>query len=191
MRVLRCAAVCAALAVPLLCGGAEPAKASRSGGKPHAAVNLRAGPAVTKELFDQIAAKDKALFAAVFDTCDIDVLKQLVADDFEFYHDKDGLSETSGAKFVADVAEHCERIRKGVDFRARRELVAGSLGVYPLNKYGAVETGRHDFYAIEDGKPDRKTESAQFLHIWRNVDGDWKLARVVSYDHQLAQPGAP
>ena len=190
MTMFRAATLCAAIALPLLCGGAEPAKSEakppQSGGKPHAAVNLRAGPAVTKELFDEIAAKDKALFAAAFDTCDLDVLKQLVADDFEFYHDKNGLMETSGAKFVDDIGQHCERVRHGVDFRSRRELVPGSLGVYPLNNYGAVETGRHDFYAIEDGKPDRKTESGQFLHIWKKVDGDWKLARVVSYDHQLA-----
>lgn len=184
MMNLRRVILAGAMALPLLGSAAEPAKADA---KPHAAVNLRAGPAATKELFDQIAAKDKALFDAVFGSCDLAVLKDLVADDFEFYHDKDGLSETSGAKFIDDVAQHCERIKQGVDFRARRELVAGSLGVFPLNNYGAVETGRHNFYAIEDGKPDRMTESAQFLHVWKNVDGHWKLARVVSYDHKLAR----
>jgi len=176
----------AALALSGACLGAEPGKA---GEKPHAPVNLRAGPAQSQEMFDQIAASDKALFDVVFGSCDLEVLKGLVADDFEFYHDKDGLSETSGAKFIADVAAHCERLKQGTDFRARRELVAGSLAVYPLNKYGAVETGRHNFYAIEDGKPDRMTESAQFLHIWKNVDGKWKLTRVVSYDHKLAPEG--
>ena len=169
---------------PLGCIAAEPAPAPAP--KPHAAVNLRAGPAQSKELFDAIAAKDKALFDIVFGSCDVAALKGLIADDFEFYHDKDGLSETSGAKFIDDIAKHCERIEKGVDFRARRELVEGSLGVYPLNNYGAVETGRHNFYAIEDGKPDRMTESAQFLQVWKNDNGQWKLARVVSYDHQLA-----
>jgi len=73
-----------------------------------------------------------------------------------------------------------------MDFRARRQLVPGTLAVYTLNNYGAVETGRHDFYALEDGRPERKTESAQFLHIWKNEDGQWKLTRVVSFDHKLA-----
>ena len=182
--IFRMAATLAALTASVLCVGAEPAKTSA---KPHAAVNLRAGPAQSQALFDEIAAADKALFGAVFGTCDVKALHELVADDFEFYHDKDGLSETSGAQFVDDVAKHCERIEKGVDFRARRELVKGSMAVYPLNNYGAVETGRHDFYAIEEGKPDRLTESAQFLHLWKK-DGDrWKLTRVVSYDHKLAQ----
>jgi ketosteroid isomerase-like protein len=178
------AAALAALTASVLCAGAEPP--AKAGAKPQAPVNLRAGPAASQALFDEIAAADKALFDAVFNTCDVKTLHELVADDFEFYHDKDGLNETSGAHFIDDIAKHCERIEKGVDFRARRELVKGSMAVYPLNNYGAVETGRHDFYAIETGKPDRMTESAQFLHLWKK-DGDrWKLTRVVSYDHKLA-----
>jgi len=184
MKGTRTVVVLAALAASTVCFAAEPAGGDN---KPHAAVNLRAGPAQSQALFDEIAAADKALFDAVFNTCDVKALRELVADDFEFYHDKDGLSETTGAKFVDDVAKHCERIEKGVDFRARRDLVKGSMAVYPLNNYGAVETGRHDFYAIEAGKPDRMTESAQFLHLWKK-DGDrWKLTRVVSYDHKLAR----
>lgn len=160
----------------------------RAGEQAHASapVHLTAGPTATQELFDAIAAKDAAVFDAVFNTCDLDALKQLVADNFEFYHDKGGLNETSGKQFVDDIAKHCERVKQGVDFRARRQLVPGTLAVYPLNNYGAVETGRHDFYAIADGKPDRMTESGQFLHIWKNDNGQWKLARVVSYDHKLA-----
>jgi len=184
MRGTRTVGVLASRAASVVCFAAEPAVGDK---KPHAQVNLRAGPAATQALFDEIAAADKALFGAVFDTCDVKALRELVADDFEFYHDKDGLNETSGAHFVDDVAKHCERIEKGVDFRARRELVKGSLAVYPLNKYGAVETGRHDFYAIETGKPDRMTESAQFLHLWKKEGDRWKLTRVVSYDHKLAQ----
>jgi len=160
-----------------------------SAGKPQAEsnVHLRAGPAPSKELFDAIAERDHALFAAVFDTCDADALKPMVAENFEFYHDKDGLNETSGAHFIEDIRQHCERVGKGIDFRARREIVPGTLAVYPLNNFGAVETGVHDFYALEPGKPERKTESGRFLHIWQKVDGAWKITRVVSYDHRLAQ----
>lgn len=183
-KYTRTVTVLAALVASIVSFAAEPAGGDQ---KPHAAVNLRAGPAATQALFDEIAAADKALFDAVFNTCDVKALRELVADDFEFYHDKDGLNETSGAHFVDDIAKHCERIEKGVDFRARRELVKGSMAVYPLNNYGAVETGRHDFYAIEAGKPDRLTESAQFLQLWKKEGDRWKLTRVVSYDHRLAQ----
>ena len=163
-------------------GGAEDKAA------PEAPIHLRAGPNATTQLVDEIAAQDRALFAAVFDACDADKLRPLVADDLEFFHDKDGLSETSGAHFVEDIRQHCARVRSGVDFRARRELVPGTLAVYPLNNYGAVETGVHRFYAIVEGKPDRLTETSQFMNIWKNDNGTWKLARVISYAHTLAEP---
>jgi len=174
-----------------LCCAADEAKVKPGSAQPATGSNihLRAGPQGSKELFDAIAAKDRQLFAVVFDTCDAAAARKMVVDDFEFFHDKDGLSETSGAKFAEDIGQHCERIKTGVDFRARRELVEGSMAVYPLNNYGAVETGRHRFYAIADGKPDQLTETAQFLHVWKNDQGEWKLARVVSYDHQLAETG--
>jgi len=183
--MIRTLILAALLAVIFYCASAGSVSADEKKAHASAPVNLRAGPAATQELTDAITAKDAALFDAVFNTCDTAALQQLVADNFEFYHDKDGLNETSGAHFVEDVAKHCERIKQGVDFRARRQLIPGTLAVYPLNNYGAVETGRHNFYALEDGKPERMTESAQFLHIWKNDAGQWKLARVVSFDHKL------
>ena len=177
------------LIVPILlaCGIALAAETEPQ--QKQAAVHLRAGPKATSKLFNEIAAADQEVFAAAFDTCDADKLRPLVTDDLEFFHDKDGLSETSGEKFVADIRGHCERIKTGVDFRARRELAADSLRVFPLNNYGAVETGIHRFYAIAPGKPDQLTETSRFLHIWKNDGGHWKLARVVSYDHELADEG--
>jgi hypothetical protein len=61
------------------------------------------------------------------------------------------------------------------------------MNVYPLNKYGAIQIGTHRFYAIQQGKPDRLTETGQFTHVWKEENGQWRLARVLSYDHQLAQ----
>jgi hypothetical protein len=98
----------------------------------------RAGPAQTKELHDEIAAADRSLFDAVFNTCDVQALAGLVTDDFEMYHDKGGLVATSGAQFVESIRGMCERQKTGEDYRARRELVESSLEVYPLNNYGAA-----------------------------------------------------
>ena len=53
-------------------------------------------PPASKELVATIMAKDQQLFDAVFETCDIKVLATLVAEDFEFYHDKSGLASNSG-----------------------------------------------------------------------------------------------
>ena len=75
----------------------------------------------------------------------------------------------------------CERQQKGIDYRARRVLVRNSLEVYPLNNYGAVQMGVHRFYPLVKGKPN---EVAKFTHLWKKESGEWKLARVLSYDHK-------
>lgn len=150
-------------------------------------VNLTPGPSATKELFDEIAKNDAAFFAAFFDDCNVDQIGEAVTEDFEFYHDKWGLIATSKAQFVESARNRCERQRQGVDFRSRRELVPGSMAVYPLNNYGAIQEGIHRFYAIAEGKKDQLTETGRFTHVWKKEEGRWRLARVLSYDHKLAQ----
>jgi ketosteroid isomerase-like protein len=145
----------------------------------------RAGPRQTQELYDEIAEMDRVLFAAVFDTCDIAKLSTLVTDDFEFFHDKDGLSSTSGAQFVKAIAGTCEHQKTGEDYRARRELVPGSMKVYPLNNYGAIEVGRHRFYQLLPGAPEKLVEVSLFTNVWKKDAGGWRLSRVLSYDHRL------
>ena len=146
-----------------------------------------AGPVATKELFNEIAAQDRMLFDAVFNTCDVQALSGLVTDDFEMYHDKGGLVATSGAQFVESIRGMCERQKTGEDYRARRELVEGSLEVYPLNNYGAVEVGVHRFYKKTEGQPDKLVELARFTQVWKKDPSGWKLARVLSYDHKLTE----
>ncbi len=146
-----------------------------------------AGPVATKELYDEIAAHDQKLFGAVFDTCDTQALAGLVTDDFEMYHDKGGLVSTSGAQFVENIRGMCERQKTGEDYRARRELVEGTLEVYPLNNYGAVEVGVHRFYKLTEGQPEKLVEISKFTQVWKKDASGWKLARVVSYDHKLME----
>lgn len=145
----------------------------------------RAGPSQTQELHDEITAMDDKLFTAVFDTCDIATLATLVTDDFEFYHDKDGLSSTSGAQFVKAIEDMCARQKAGTDYRARRELVAESMQVYPLNNYGAIQVGKHRFYQLVPGEPEKLVEVSLFTNVWKKDAAGWKLARTLSYDHRL------
>jgi hypothetical protein len=146
----------------------------------------RAGPAPTQALTDEIAAADGALFGAVFDTCDTGMLAKMVTDDFEMYHDKGGLTSTSGAQFVQSIEGMCSRQKTGEDYRSRRELVRDSLKVYPLANYGAIEMGEHRFYKLTPGKPEQLVEVALFTQVWKKDPSGWKLARVLSYDHRLA-----
>jgi Domain of unknown function (DUF4440) len=147
-----------------------------------AVVNVRPGPLATPQLVEAIAQKDRELFDAVFETCDLAKLKTLLTDDFEFYHDKGGF--TPGAKFLDNIKGTCERQEQGIDFKGRRVLDVASVTVYPLANYGAIQVGVHKFYAVKKGKPDQPTEIAKFTHVWKNVDGQWKLARSLSYDHR-------
>ncbi|MDE2235709.1 MAG: DUF4440 domain-containing protein [Gammaproteobacteria bacterium] len=115
------------------------------------------------QLYRAIAHEDRLLFNAVFTTCDLKVLDGLLTDNFEFYHDRWDLIATSKAQFVANIRNLCERQAKGIDYRAKRVLVPGSLKVYPLHHYGAIETGVHRFYRLTPGKPEQLTETAKFF----------------------------
>jgi hypothetical protein len=141
-------------------------------------------------LHDQVAEADRALFRAIFDDCNPDALPALVTDDFEFYHDKWGQIARSKDEFVKSIRGLCERQRAGTDFKGKRVLIEGSVEVLPMKGYGAIEMGKHRFYKVEPGKPDIPTEHARFTHLWRQENGRWLLARVLSYDH-VNEPGWP
>jgi len=157
---------------------------------PGSNINLTAGPERTKELQDAVARADKEFFAAFFDTCDVAKVAGMVTDDFEFFHDKHGLIATTGPQFVEAMKAKCERQKTGEDFLSKRVLDESTLEVFPLNNYGAVEVGVHRFYAVIEGQPDRLTEVSRFTQVWKDDGGVWKLARVLSYDHKLAEPPA-
>lgn len=173
---------CLLTCVSALSIGAEP---QRPEPKKEAPVNLTPGAKARPGLYEEILKADAEFFKAFFDTCDIETVRRYVADDFEMFHDKGGRVSTSGAQFVKDAEAKCKRQVEGTDFLSTRKLE--TMKVYPINNYGAIETGTHRFYALQEGKPDRLTETAQFTQVWKEENGQWKLARVLSYDHQLAE----
>jgi hypothetical protein len=123
-----------------------------------------------EELTQAITALDKQLFDA-YNTCNIEKLGTLVTDDLEFYHDKTGLAV--GKQVFLDA------IKKNICGKVTRELVQGSLEVYPLHGYGAVEIGVHRFHHPGDSD----VGEAKFVQLWQYKDGAWKISRVISYDH--------
>jgi len=151
------------------------------------AVAQRAGPVQSQAQFDEVVAADQALFSAFFDRCDVEALSKMVTDDFEMFHDKNGYMTKSGREFLDGIKGTCARQKTGEDYRARRELVPGTLKVYPLDNYGAVEIGVHRFYQLLPGKPEKLVEISQFTHVWKKEESGWKLSRVLSYDHKLTE----
>jgi uncharacterized protein (TIGR02246 family) len=125
------------------------------------------------ELDKAIAALDSAVFDA-YNRCDLEKFSTFFADDVEFYHDQGGV--TLGSAALTD------SVKKNICGKVTRELVAGTLQVYHMKGYGAVEMGVHHFHhpGHEDTEP---VGEGKFIHLWRYKDGAWKITRVISYDH--------
>jgi ketosteroid isomerase-like protein len=129
------------------------------------------------ELTSAISALDTQLFDA-YNNCDLDKLGSMVADDLEFYHDKTGLAVGKQPFLVA--------IKNNICGKVTRELVKGSMEVYPIHGYGAVEIGVHRFH--HPGTQDHDVlGEAKFVHLWQYKDGAWKVTRVISYDHETVK----
>ncbi|HEU4663197.1 MAG TPA: serine hydrolase [Dokdonella sp.] len=146
-------------------------------------VRVHAEASATPALVDAIVRADAALFGAVFDRCDAANVRALVTDDLEFYHDRGGVVADSGDRFADVIRRQCEARRRGDEPASRRELVPGTLEVYPVGEAAAIETGVHRFYQRDAGGRETLVGAARFLHVWRNEDGAWRVARVASYDH--------
>lgn len=124
------------------------------------------------DLDKAMASLDAALFDA-YNTCDLPKFASFFADDVEFYHDQGGV--TLGKEKLTD------SIRKSVcGTDVRRDLVPGTLEAHRMKGYGAIQIGVHRF-----SHPKSKTgpSEARFVHLWRYVDGAWKITRVLSFDH--------
>jgi hypothetical protein len=127
----------------------------------------------SNSLYNEIAHMDSVLFNA-FNDRDMDTFKTLFTTDLEFYHDKGGLTDYNYSieSFKNTIAQN-----NGL----KRELVKGSLEVYPIKDYGAIQIGTHTFYHLENGKQDCGT--FKFVHVWKKIGNGWKITRVISYDH--------
>ena len=130
-------------------------------------------------LFRKLASLDGALFDA-YNTCDLEKLGSFFADDVEFYHDKTGLAR--GRQAIVDA------VKANVCGKTRRDLVPGTLEVHPMDNFGAVQIGAHRFCDAKSTSCDGTTGGvAKFIHLWHEDKGDWKITRVISYDHAPAR----
>ncbi len=131
---------------------------------------------VPDRLFETIATLDEKLFDS-YNHCDLGTMGSLVTDDLEFYHDKTGLS-VGKEVFL-------ENIRNNICGKTQRELVPGSMEVYRLDHYGAVEIGQHRFR--HPAHEELGVGEAKFITLWRYKDGKWQITREISYDHGSAK----
>ena len=145
-------------------------------------VEIPAQPALT----ETIAARDAEFFALFFLKCDPAKLRTMLADDVEFYHDKEGLVFTSADSMVEGYRKSCTERARPDAWRSRRELVKASLRVDPIPRYGAMEIGDHQFYERRGDGPEKLVGRASFSQVWKLENGSWKLSRILSYAHAPA-----
>ena len=121
------------------------------------------------DLYHTIVEMDSIYFTA-YNNCDMKKQAELYDEDLEFYHDKGGL--------VTSKQDILESLEKNICGKVTRELVAGSIEVYPIPGFGAVQMGMHKFHNNQE--PDAVSVASKFITIWKEDDDVWKITRVIS-----------
>ena len=139
-----------------------------------------AEPAVAAQddLFRQVSQLDRETFDA-FNRCSDSAQLQKHASYFdagvEFYHDTGGVTWTRDAMLANTAKYACGNFT--------RELVPGTLKVYPIKDFGAIAQGVHRFCQAASGTCEGL---ADFAIVWRNQGGKWGITRVLSYGHRAS-----
>lgn len=133
------------------------------------------------DLYKTLKSKDSIIFERAFNNCEIEKLESIILDDFEFYHDINGIQNKAG--FITAIKMNlCTNPRNYT-----RQLITETLEVFPLkneNKlYGAIQKGKHTFQKKQNGKL-ITVGIADFTHLFILEKNSWKLKRVLSYNHK-------
>ena len=120
-------------------------------------------------LYETIVELDKAYFDA-YNNCDMEKQASLYSDELEFFHDQGGLNTSKEGVL--------ESIEKNICGKVIRTLVEGSIEVYPIANYGAVEIGYHRFFNKEE--PNARSIPSKFIILWKEEVIGWKITKVIS-----------
>ena len=112
---------------------------------------------------------DKEFFGA-YNNCDLEKQADIYADNIEFFHDKAGL--------MTSKQEIIDGTERNICGKVTRELIKGSVEVYPIADYGAVQIGFHKFHNNQE--PDAPSIPSKFIIMWKNNNDDWKITKVIS-----------
>jgi ketosteroid isomerase-like protein len=123
-------------------------------------------------LYDTIVRLDSIFFAA-YNNCSTDLERYgaFYSDDIEFYHDQAGLNTSR-----QDIIDGTE---KNICGKVTRELVKGSIEVYPIRDFGAVEFGLHKFHNNQQPEGS-ESKVGRFVIIWEHIGNEWKIKSVIS-----------
>lgn len=122
------------------------------------------------ELYNTIVQMDSIFFNA-YNNCDLDKQAEIYSDSIEFFHDQGGLMTSK--KELLDGTE------KYICGKVTRELVQGSIEVYPIKGYGAVEVGFHKFHNNQE-EAETPSKIGRFVIVWKAKNDTWEITKVIS-----------
>lgn len=123
-----------------------------------------------KNLYDTIVKLD-SIFFGYYNNCSttLNEYAQFYADSIEFYHDQGG--QMTNKQLLVD------KTKENICGKITRELVKGSIEVYPIKNFGAIEIGLHSF--INNQEPvDTPKKIGRFMIIWENTTKGWKIKEL-------------
>jgi hypothetical protein len=118
---------------------------------------------------------DSVCFDA-FNNRDLETMKKMFTQDVEFYNDNGTITN-----YDETIKAFGRLFKESKVNGLKRELIKSSLEVYPLKNFGAIEVGVHKFTHMENGK--EEVGMLKFTEIWQYKNGEWKMTRVISYNH--------
>jgi hypothetical protein len=121
------------------------------------------------ELHHEIIKMDSIYFTA-YNTCDLKTQEAIYAENLEFFHDKGGLS--------TDKAGILKSLKENICNKVTRTLIKGSIEVYPIKEYGAIQIGYHKFY--NNLEPKAKSMPSKFIVVWKKKNNSWLITKVIS-----------
>ena len=121
------------------------------------------------QIQNEIEQMDSVLFEA-YNNCRMEIMDSIFSENIEFYHDQGGLSTSKRDLLLA--------VKNNICGKVTRHLKVGTIEVYPIANYGAVEMGMHRFHNAQE--KENPIHYSKFVHIWKKEATGWKLSRVVS-----------
>jgi len=126
-----------------------------------------------KSLYNTIVQQDSLLFSA-FNNRDLNGVVSFLSSDLEVFQDNIGIRNYSQTQ------ESFKSLFEK-DYVLTRTLIKNSVEVYPIKDFGAIQTGKHTFCHVENGK--ELCATYKFVEIWKKENEKWKIVKIITYDH--------
>lgn len=138
------------------------------------------------EDLDKLIREKDSLFWQAYNRCDVAGMERFFTDDVEFYHDKGGITNGKASLMANSKKNLCSNAA----YHLRRAAIPETVQVFPMTGggkvYGALISGEHLFYITDGGKPEYLDGHARFTQLWIIKNGEWKMSRILSFDHKPA-----